>query len=204
LIEYVIQGLILGFSYVAPIGTQNLYVINTALQKNRLRALQTALITIFFDISLAIACFFSIGFLINRFYALKLAILLVGSIVVIFIGYKLITAAGKLSSNVNVDNSVVKIISTCFVVTWLNPQAIIDGSMLLGGFKASLPNDMSLYFILGVCLASAAWFTSLAIIVSILKKNFNSNIIRLLNILCGVIIIFYGIKLGYSFFKLII
>lgn len=204
MIEYAIQGFILGFSYVVPIGTQNLYVINTALQKSRLRALQTALITVFFDISLAIACFFSIGFLINKFYALKLAILLVGSIVVIFIGYKLITASGSLSNNVNIDNSIVKIISTCFVVTWLNPQAIIDGSLLLGGFKASLPNDMSLYFILGVCLASAAWFTSLAIIVSILKKNFNSNIIRLLNILCGVIIIFYGIKLGYSFFKLII
>ena len=202
-LNYFIQGLILGFSYVAPIGTQNLYVINTALQKSRLKALQTALITVFFDITLAIACFFSIGYLIDRFYVLKLAILLIGSLVVIYIGYKLITSSASISDSIIVDTSIWKIISTCFAVTWFNPQAIIDGSLILGGFKASMPAEMSIYFILGVCAASCTWFTSLAIIASTLKNSFNSNLIKVLNTICGVIIILYGFKLCYSFFRLI-
>ncbi|MDO4176660.1 MAG: amino acid transporter, partial [Bacillota bacterium] len=37
--QYLIQGLILGFVYVAPIGTQNLFVINTALTQKRRRVL---------------------------------------------------------------------------------------------------------------------------------------------------------------------
>lgn len=200
---YFIQGFILGFSYVEPIGTQNLYVINIALQKTKLMALKTAIITVFLDITLAIACFFSIGYLIDRFFGLKLATLLTGSIVVIYIGYKLITSSVEVHNNTIIEVSIWKIISTCFIVTWLNPQAIIDGSLLLGGFKASMPADMSLYFILGVCTASFSWFTGLALIVSLIKKRFNGNLIRTLNIICGVIVIFYGLKLGYSFIKII-
>ena len=104
----------------------------------------------------------------------------------------------------DVNKSLIKIIWTCFAVTWLNPQAIIDGSLLLGGIRASLPVEMSSYFILGVCLASFTWFTSLATIISLLKGKFNVKVIRIINLVCGVIIMLYGFKLAYSFVKLII
>lgn len=29
--------------------------------------------------------------------------------------------------------ALVKVAADCFVVTWLNPQAIVDGTLLLGG-----------------------------------------------------------------------
>lgn len=44
---YFLQGLLMGLAYVAPIGVQNLYVINTALTQPRSRALLTALAVIF-------------------------------------------------------------------------------------------------------------------------------------------------------------
>ena len=52
------QGLTLGLAYVAPIGMQNLFVIDSALTKPRRRALLTALIVLFFDVSLSLSCFF--------------------------------------------------------------------------------------------------------------------------------------------------
>ena len=55
--EY-IQGLTMGLAYVAPIGMQNLFVINTALERDHKRSALTAFIIIFFDISLAFACYF--------------------------------------------------------------------------------------------------------------------------------------------------
>ena len=60
-----LQGLTIGLAYVAPIGMQNLFVINSALTQPRRRALLTALIVIAFDISLALACFFGIGALVD-------------------------------------------------------------------------------------------------------------------------------------------
>ncbi|MBK5239722.1 LysE family transporter [Clostridium sp.] len=204
--KYLIEGLLIGFAYVAPIGTQNIFVINTAIRKSRLKAYQVAFITIFFDISLALSCFFGMGALMENFKILKMIILLIGSVAVIYIGIGLMRQVpkGTYEETVDVDKSIIKIIWTCFAVTWLNPQAIIDGSLLLGPMRASLPLNMGIYSIIGVCLASLIWFTSLATIVSLFKGKFNIKVIRIINLVCGVVIMLYGFKLAYSFVKLII
>lgn len=204
--EYLIQGLILGLAYVAPIGTQNIFVINTAIHKNKFKAYQVAFITIFFDISLAISCFLGVGAIMERFNLLKMIILLLGSLAVIYIGVGLLRQVPKTQSekSVDVNKSSFKIIWTCFVVTWLNPQAIIDGSLLLGSMRATLPVDMGIYFIIGVCLASLIWFTSLATIISFFKGRFNVSIIRIINLVCGVVMILYGFKLAYAFAQLVV
>ncbi|AVK51040.1 L-lysine permease [Clostridium sp. MF28] len=201
MIKYLLQGLLFGVAYVAPIGTQNLYVINTAMQKSKAETYKVALITILFDISLAISCFFGIGALIQKYYLLKLAILLFGFIVIIYIGTGLIRSSAQILEDKKLgNNSLIKIIISCFAVTWLNPQAIIDGSLLLGGFNASLPAEMSKYFILGVCMASVIWFSGLAGFVGKFSSKFN-KIIKWINIICGLILIFYGLKLGCSFIE---
>lgn len=51
------QGLTMGLAYVAPIGMQNLFVIHSALSHSLRRAVVTALIVLFFDISLSLSCF---------------------------------------------------------------------------------------------------------------------------------------------------
>ena len=75
------QGLTLGLAYVAPIGMQNLFVINSALTQSRLRALITALIVIFFDVTLAMACFFGIGLVMQKYAAVQMAVLFIGGLV---------------------------------------------------------------------------------------------------------------------------
>jgi len=201
---YLFQGLLLGLAYVAPIGIQNLYLINTAIRETRKRTIEVALIIIIFDISLALACFFGVGFLINTFPVLNGVILFSGSLLVIYMGFTLIRSSPQVENDVDlVSDSVLKIIGICFAITWFNPQAIIDGTLLLGGFNASLPHSMAAYFILGVCLASCLWFLSLVSITIQLRTKINTRIMRWINIVCGSIIIFYGIKLGYSFIQLI-
>lgn len=61
-----LKGFLMGFAYVAPIGIQNLFVINSAISQKRARALLIALIVMFFDVTLAFACFFGIGLLIDK------------------------------------------------------------------------------------------------------------------------------------------
>ncbi|WP_026894677.1 LysE/ArgO family amino acid transporter [Clostridiisalibacter paucivorans] len=196
---FLAHGFMLGLAYVAPIGMQNLYVINTAISEEKVRAYKVALIVILFDISLALACFFGMGLLMDRSQLLKTIVLLVGSLAVIYIGIILIKSKPETNNEIDTNKSLLQIASTCFAVTWLNPQALIDGSLLLGGFRASLPVEGSRLFILGVCLASFLWFSGLTTIVSIFKNKFNDRVIKVINIVCGSIIIYYGLKLGYSF-----
>lgn len=201
MIKYFIQGLLLGLSYVAPIGMQNLYVINSAISNKKIDAYKVAFITIFFDISLALTCFWGIGTIIQKSNALKRIVLLVGCIVVIYIGINLIINKPDTDKRTVREKSLIKIIASCFIVTWMNPQAIIDGSLLLGGFKSSLSHEASSFFILGSCIASAFWFTCLTTIVSTFKHGFNKKSIRIINIICGIIIIYYGLKLGFNFIR---
>lgn len=201
MIKYLLQGLLFGIAYVAPIGAQNLYVINTAIQKSKLETCKVALITVFFDISLAISCFLGIGFLVQKYFQLKLIILLLGCIIITYIGIRLISSSSQTFNNKVEDNSLIKIIISCFSVTWLNPQAIIDGSLLLGGFNASLPSEMAKYFIAGVCISSFIWFNGLAVFIINFRNKFN-GMIKWINIICGIVLIFYGLKLGFSFIQL--
>ncbi len=107
MLSYFLQVFLLGLAYVAPIGMQNMYVINTAIRSNKLRAYQVAFITIFFDISLALAC------------------------------------------------------------------------------------------------SSFTWFTGLTTVISTFRTVMNDKMLRYINIICGSIIIFYGVKLGFTLIAII-
>lgn len=201
--KYFLQGITMGLAYVAPIGLQNLFVINTALTQKRSRAYLTALIVIFFDVTLALACFFGVGTIMEKSKLLELAILLVGSIIVIWIGIGLLRSKGSMESSTDVNVPILKVITTACVVTWFNPQAIIDGSMMLGAFRASLPKEEGLKFIAGVTSASCLWFTGITTFISVFSSKFTDKILRGINIVCGAVIIFYGLKLFYTFIQLV-
>ena len=100
-----LQGLTLGLAYTAPIGMQNLFVINSALTKPRRRALLTALIVLVFDVSLSLSCFFGIGKLMQRYDPLRLGVLAVGGLVVLHIGAGLLFARKQGQSSDNIAQS---------------------------------------------------------------------------------------------------
>lgn len=200
-----IQGLIMGLAYVAPIGLQNLFVINTALTQTKRRAYATAFIVMFFDITLALACFFGIGAIMDRSELIKMAVLLIGSGIVIWIGIGLLRSKEEepgQGKDVNVP--ILKVITTACVVTWFNPQAIIDGTMMLGAFRATLPAEEGLKFISGVATASFTWFLTVTTIISLFSSRFNAKTLRWINIICGAVIVFYGCKLLYQFIQIVI
>lgn len=201
--NFFLQGLTMGLAYVAPIGMQNLFVIDSALTHSRRRALLTAAIVIFFDITLSISCFFGIGAIMKHYKWLQLAILLFGSLIVIYIGIGLLLPNKSNIKNSTSPISIKKTTTSAFVVTWANPQAIIDGTMMLGAFNATLPATSSTPFITGVASASLIWFTSLTLIISMFSNLFNAKVLRYINIICGIIIIAYGLKLLYNFLTII-
>ena len=219
---FFLQGLTLGLAYVAPIGMQNLFVIDSALTKPRRRALLTALIVLCFDVSLSLACFFGVGKLMQDYRWLKLGVLAVGGLVVIRIGAGLLFAkadkttdgdatqatpsrdprsqglAQRISARVG-GNELLHTIVTAGVVTWCNPQAIIDGTLMLGAFSATLTVGQSTPFITGVETASALWFFGVTLLVSLFSHKFSPKIVSTMNRICGAVVMLYGVKLLADF-----
>jgi L-lysine exporter family protein LysE/ArgO len=163
----------------------------------------SALIVVFFDVTLALACFLGMGTFIETWPVVKAGVLLVGSLLVVFIGVTLLRDKGSVETDVKVDMPLYKVISTACVVTWLNPQAVIDGTLMLGAFRASLPPDMGPYFLTGVMTASFLWFMGITVFLHIFRRRFNAKIIRRINVICGLVIVGYGIKLFVNFVFLV-
>lgn len=196
--EYIIQGFLIGLAYVAPIGTQNLFVINTALTQSRKRVFVTALIVAFFDVTLSVGCFYGIGAIMSASIWIELLVVLVGSLVVIWIGIGLVRAHDTMDNSINTDIPVKKIIATACVVTWFNPQAIIDGTMLLGSSKAAVPEEYGTLFIIGCTMASVFWWFGMSMVVNLFSAKVTDKALRVINVVCGIFIIIYGLKLFYS------
>ena len=203
--NFFLQGLTMGIAYDAPIGLANLFVINAALTQTRRKSLMSAIIIIFFDVSLALSCFFGIGAIMKKFEWIQMLILLVGSLIVIYMGFNLLRAqTTDISADASTEMTLFKTITSAFVVIWFNPQAIIDGSMMLGAFQVTLPTYSYPIFITGVGIASALWFIALDYVVAKFKDKFNAKVLRTINLVCGVVIILYGGKLMWNFVSLLI
>lgn len=200
--DFYLQGLALGLAYVAPIGMQNLFVINSALTQTRLRALVTALIVIFFDVTLALACFFGIGLVMQKYPPVQLGILLLGGLVVVYIGISLLKSSVRQIGGAQ-QMPLGKTVWAVCVVTWFNAQAVIDGTMLLGAFKASMTEVQSLHFLFGVLSASCLWFITLAMVVSLAGSLVTPRMLGLINKICGAVIAVYGLRLLWHFAEII-
>lgn len=193
-----LQGFLVGMAYVAPIGMQNAYVIQSAVSLKRREALTVAAITILFDVSLAIACFFGIGLLLERFSGLKLGLLGLGSIAVAYIGWGLLTSQHEGIAQAELKDSWKAVILMCFTVTWFNPQAIVDGTMLLSGFRALLSHEHGNVFITGVALASMTWFTGITLLVGRFRDRMTPKVLTWINRGCGLIILGFALKLAWG------
>lgn len=200
--DFYLQGLALGIAYVAPIGMQNLFVINSALTHTRLRALVTALIVIFFDVTLALACFFGIGLVMQKYQPVQLGILLLGGLVVVYIGVSLLKSSVRQIGSAQ-QMPLGKTVWAACVVTWFNAQAVIDGTMLLGAFKASMTEAQSLHFLFGVLSASCLWFVTLAMVVSLAGSLVTPRVLGVINKICGAVIAVYGLRLLWHFAEII-
>lgn len=200
--DFYLQGLALGLAYVAPIGMQNLFVINSALTQTRLRALVTALIVIFFDVTLALACFFGIGLVMQKYPPVQLGILLLGGLVVMYIGVSLLKSSVRQIGGAQ-QMPLGKTVWAACVVTWFNAQAVIDGTMLLGAFKASMTEAQSLHFLFGVLSASCLWFVTLAMVVSLAGSLVTPRVLGVINKICGAVIAVYGLRLLWHFAEII-
>ena len=198
---YFVQGLTLGLAYVAPIGIQNMFVINTGISCPRLEAYRAALVVIFFDVTLVLAGFFGAGFLVERFFLIRQAMLLVGCLFVMYTGVRLVRSPLEIPDSGEMGIPLRRVVVLACVVTWFNPQAVIDVTLILGAFHANLPEEGALAFLGGVLCASCTWFLGLTTLTSLCRSRINAGILHWINRICGIIILGYGFGLGWSFVR---
>lgn len=189
----IIKGMMIGFAFVAPIGMQNLYVFNNALTNSFRRSLVYVLFVWIADSLFSLAAFFGMGAIISSVTWLRLLVMLVGGLLVIWIGWGILRNADGVQLNAYQNKLPVKqAFMTAFIVSWANPQALIDGSLLLGALRGTLAKDAVWPFIIGVIMATFIWFNTITILMNLLKERLPKKVIVWVNIISGLIVLIYG------------
>jgi len=195
-------GLALGFGLIISMGPQNLFVIRQGLKKEY--AIIAVLACSVCDMILVLLSAFSIGQLIFIYPTLKWLMIGVGALFLvvygiksIYSGYQLYQTPGvfeldKLTSSI----SPFRLLLTAVSFSLLNPQAIVDTMILIGGVVNQYPKEDQVFFVMGVIAASFLWFTGISTLASSCARYLNSRKFwALLEVASGLIMLNFSLAL---------
>lgn len=208
--QALLTSFIVGLSYAMPLGAQNVYVIRSSIGLGVRKFFKVALIVSFFDISLALICFFGAGELIARLpNSIKSMIFFAGGLYILKIAYDIlkdrkesIVQDDDYKEESSQDLSMRKLFTTFFVLTFLNPQAIIDGSILIGNLRMTTSETTDHLVIIGLSIASLIWFTFLSFISALFREKLTNKLWEWISLFCSSVLSIIGIKFIYEAFNI--
>ncbi len=202
LLQVILQGMLIGFAYSAPIGMQNLYIFNNALSNRLSKAFLYASVIWLVDAVFSLIAFLGVGTLIMQNDFIKLAVMLIGGLIVSYLGGTIIRTANAVQLNtIEQATTLGKVFVTALVLSFGNPQALIDGSLMLGALRGTLANREVMPFYGGVILATAIWFTGITLAFNILRDRLSKRFLVWINLISGFIVLLYGLHLILEFIK---
>lgn len=191
-----LRGILVGFAFVAPIGMQNIYMFNNALSNKMSKALLYNFLVWFCDALFSFAAFYGIGALISANEIVKIIVMLVGGALTSYIGFNIIRSAKQTAIGSDSKKQTLKqALMTALIVSWGNPQAMIDGTMMLGASRATLTFEQSILFITGVVTASFIWDHGITIGFNLLRDKLPKKFLLAINLISGIIVTIYGLYL---------
>ena len=191
-----LRGILVGFAFVAPIGMQNIYMFNNALSNKMSKALLYNFLVWFCDALFSFAAFYGIGALISANEIVKIIVMIIGGALTSYIGFNISRSAKQTAIGSDRKKQTLKqALMTALIVSWGNPQAMIDGTMMLGASRATLTFEQSILFITGVVTASFIWDHGITIGFNLLRDKLPKKFLLAINLISGIIVAVYGLYL---------
>jgi L-lysine exporter family protein LysE/ArgO len=196
-----IEGLLTGFAFVMPIGAQNVFLISSSIRLGAPKNLLIATYVLLADFSLALICFFGIGHFVSENAILKKLLSALGVMILFTLAYQLIKSKDTL--NTDSDQAIrPHDLKNAFLVTYANPQALIDGALIYGALRASYGNQGLFAFFAGNMTASIIWFIGLSLAFASLRHRISTKHFKWIEKICAGLMVLIAIKIIYNVFIL--
>jgi len=197
-------GMLLGLSIIISIGAQNLFVIQQAMRNEY--AYLCALTCFICDVILIMAGAAGVSAVFIEFPVLKSIMLILGIMFLLWYGVSAIrrgisgnTVCEDFIASKNTAsavNSLSKVMLSGLSFSLLNPAAILDTVIIIGGSANHYVEIEKYLFVSGAITASFVWFFGLAAITKFFLRKMLSNLIwRALDFISGGLML--GIALGF-------
>lgn len=172
--DYLIKGLIIGFSIAAPVGPIGVLTIKRALTEGRISGFVTGMGAAMADTVYGIIAAFGLTVISSFLLTQEFWIKLIGGLFLLFLGVKsFVTKPASKAANVDSKGLFNNFIST-FFLTVTNPTTILSflaifAGLGLGTTKTDYSSSMTL--VLGIFIGSGLWWLILSSIVSFFNRK---------------------------------
>ncbi len=195
-INFLLKGLIIGFSIAAPVGPIGVLCIRRTLTEGKLSGFVSGLGAATADAIYGCIAGFGLAFISNFLISQQLWLRLFGGVFLCYLGLKTLLAkpAGQEASTKG--NGIISNYVSTFFLTLTNPMTIISFVAIFAGLGlASTSNNYASagILVLGVFMGSALWWLFLSGGVGLFREKFNHRELQWVNKISGTIILGFGL-----------
>lgn len=197
-----LNGLMLGFSLVTALGPQNVFLIRQGALRNH--AVLSAVICFVCDALLVCASVAGLHKALQLHPALQVWITWFGVAFLLFYGLQALRrsfrAQARQAGTEQKKPERLQIVILALGFSLLNPHAIIDSLVIIGGGGSQFPNHQQA-FLSGVITSSFLWFTSLTFATRHFSELLScASVWRRIELASGLLMVCLSIKLAASLY----
>lgn len=195
-INFLLRGLIIGFSIAAPVGPIGVLCIRRTLAEGRASGLVSGLGAATADAIYGCIAGFGLTFISSILVSQQMWLRLVGGAFLCYLGLRTFLARPVEQAVSVAGNGRVGAYASTFFLTLTNPMTILSFAAIFAGLGVASAggNYVSAgVLVLGVFLGSALWWLTLSGIVGLFRAKFNPRGLRWVNRISGVIITGFGL-----------
>ncbi|MEH6978605.1 LysE family translocator, partial [Bacillus pseudomycoides] len=175
--EFLLKGLIIGFSIAAPVGPIGILCIRRTLENGRFVGFMSGLGAATADGLYSLIAGLSLTVITNYLINQQFWFQLIGGIFLGYLGVKTYKSKPSNTATKSKNEQNIKAYVSTFFLTITNPVTILSFIALFSGVgiaNSDIDLRAKLILVLGVFLGSILWWLFLSIVVSLLKKRINA------------------------------
>jgi len=202
-LDFLLKGIILGFSIAAPVGPIGLLCIRKTLQFGRLSGLFSGLGAAFADAIYAVIAAFGLTVISNFLLAGQFWFRLIGGVFLLYLGWKTFVSKPALETRKVSHTTLLNDFISTFFLTITNPLTILSFLAVFAGLglsNVSGDHTQASALVLGVFTGSATWWLLLSEGVTLFRKKISQEMMTWINRVAGSLIFAFGIAVLLSTF----
>jgi threonine/homoserine/homoserine lactone efflux protein len=199
--EFLIKGIIVGFSIAAPVGPIGILCIKRTLHAGRLSGLACGLGAACADGMYGIIAGFGLTGISSLLLSYQNWFQALGGLFLLYLGFRIFREKPAKTEASIKEKGKFKDFSSTFILTLTNPLTILSFMAIFAGLglvQGSVQFSKSIQLVAGVFLGSALWWLILAELVTLFRKRVSEKLLLWINRSAGVLIICFGLGALYT------
>lgn len=194
--QFLLRGIILGFSIAAPVGPIGVLCIRRTLNLGLVAGLASGLGAASADAIYGCIAAFGLTFVSDLLVRHQQWLRLGGGIFLIYLGVRTFLAQPEARPTENRSSGSIGAYASTFVLTLTNPMTILSFAAIFAGLGIASTGTgygSAALLVAGVFLGSALWWLLLSTGTSLLRSRLDASVLRWVNRFSGIVIAGFGV-----------